>query len=619
MDAVMNQDPWWECDNADDCHQALVSLFKEYVSEDHSRLKAYDAYSKIYVNRDISQNDYLASYNAAWSVGDDDTYSRVPVNLAKVMVDAAHARVTRQNPRPVFVTRGGDLDLRERAEGMQKWVEYCEHFTNARPMKKAAYKDAMVYGDGFLKTSPHPVVDEIVNERVHPSDIFVDPVEASTSGVPTHMYQRAFVSRSRLKKYFEKHAAKIQEVGRITDDPYVWNRERRVMRNMVEVVEAWRLPSYKGAGDGKHAMAIANCLFFCEEWEGEAFPFAHAQWKPDPTIGFFGVSLVEELIGIHYDFNHTLKNVEECIDMMPTPIITAQEGTVQAGKIANVNGLVLFHTDRPPSFQLPPSVPTDVLTYSETVWTRGLEVARLLSMSMPDKAGNQFETGAAVRDFNDIQATELAPQYECFEAFNVQVYENEVRAGNAIYKRNPSFSVVAREDKYTVMDIPWEDIRDPRTDSFIIQVFPASMLSQLPASRKQDVLDYYNAGWLDDGEAMDLLDFPDLQSFRDLRNAARDNVKRILTDILKSGEYTPPEPTLDLRLSLKMTQMFINRAQVLKVPEERVALLRQFARQVHGLMQESQDYTRAMQEGAGPGPMGGPPAVSVDGSMPTAI
>jgi hypothetical protein len=260
------------------------------------------------------------------------------------------------------------------------------------------------------------------------------------------------------------------------------------------------------------------------------------------------------------------------------------------------------------------------VSYSDKIWNKALEVSRLVSLGMGEVTGNGLETGQAVRDFNDIQSTELSQQYEGFESFNVRCYESNVRAGRDIYARNPAWKIVMRKDKYTIEEIEWSKIdADPRRDSFVIQVFPASMLSQTPAGRKSDVLDYFNAGWLDVGEAMSLLDFPDMDQFRNLRDASRQNIERIMEEMLDDDIYTPPEPTLDLRLAMKMTQMYINKAQAMGVPEERVSNLRQFMRQVHTLLQKSEEATRVQAAGMGPALAGGPPATSPDGSQPAAM
>jgi len=68
-----------------------------------------------------------------------------------------------------------------------------------------------------------------------------------------------------------------------------------------------------------------------------------------------------------------------------------------------------------------------------------------------------------------------------------------------------------------------------------------------------------------------------------------------------------------------MTTMYINRAQAMRVPEERISNLRQFLRQVKSLNDKSEEATMIRAQGMGPGLAGGPPAMSPDGSAPTAI
>jgi hypothetical protein len=76
---------------------------------------------------------------------------------------------------------------------------------------------------------------------------------------------------------------------------------------------------------------------------------------------------------------------------------------------------------------------------------------------------------------------------------------------------------------------------------------------------------------------------------------------------------------MDLRLSMKMTQMYINRAQAMGVPEDRISLLRRFMRQLKSMNDQAEEATLLRSQGMGLGPAGGPPAVSPDGSNPTAI
>jgi hypothetical protein len=68
-----------------------------------------------------------------------------------------------------------------------------------------------------------------------------------------------------------------------------------------------------------------------------------------------------------------------------------------------------------------------------------------------------------------------------------------------------------------------------------------------------------------------------------------------------------------------MTTMYINKAQAMRVPDERVSNLRQFLRQVKSLNDKAEEATMMKAQGMGPALAGGPPGVSPDGSMPTAM
>jgi hypothetical protein len=64
--------------------------------------------------------------------------------------------------------------------------------------------------------------------------------------------------------------------------------------------------------------------------------------------------------------------------------------------------------------------------------------------------------------------------------------------------------------------------------------------------------------------------------------------------------------------------MYINRAQAMGVPDDRINMLYQFLRQVTSLVAEQQEATRMQASGIDPGFAGGPPALDITGASPTA-
>lgn len=622
------ENPWWEEKTRAKAHPKLQRLFKFYADRDAGRLSAYTGYSRLYTNRDMTSSDYLQSYGAAFAINLEQ-YSRVPVNVVKVMTDAVHARVTRPAIAIEFLPAGGNQSLRRRSRQASQFIAHTNHESGMRSQESLATLDALVFGLGVIKTAPHPKIEKIENFRVHPRDIFVDPIEAAAHGRPTHLYQRQFVSRSRLKAIFDKPAdvKAIVDAKRVSDRTSSdWSEaETLPAANLVEVVEAWKIPSWSGAGDGKHAVFIdGRCLEF-GEYVPTDFPFSFTKWKDDPTLGFYGISLVEELIGLHSDINTSVLHTEKCIEMTPKPyILVPADGEVSEGQIGNVSGTILNYTGRPPQIVVPPSVPADIVNYIQSQWQTALQVARLVAMGMPESAGGQAQTGAAFDTIIDIQSTELAPAFKQREDFLIRLAEQQINAGRALNERckkegKGGFKTVLRKDRNTVEAVEWDLFdMDPLEDSYVVQAQPASALSATFGSRLNQVKEMLALGIIPMSRAFKLLDIPDLDSEMRIQNASLDFIERIMEDILDDSVYTPPEPTMDLRLALKVSQKYINLAQSMEVPDEQVTMLYDFLRSTTDLIKEEQDATRAMAEGIAPTVGGSPPAQDISGQSPGA-
>ena len=628
--STVDSAPWWEEKAKTKVLPKISRLYKFYVDSSRDRLTNYRAWQSIYVNRDIKDNNIRAALNAATQ----SQFSRVPLNVAKVLTDAVHARITRPSMAVEFLPAGANWSLRTRSKMASQFVRQQVHACDLRDKEAQAELDALVLGIGCIKTNPHPVVAEIENYRIHPRDLFVDPTEAAATGRPTHLYHRMFVDRGRLAKMFPKSAKQIAQAGKIaTDTKSDWtddsgDADGEMFSNtshMVEVVEAYKLPSWEGAGDGKKVIFINDAVLDQCEWENTDFPFSFTYWKKDPTVGFFGIGLVEELVGLHYDINTSLLHVEKCIEAMPKPyILCPADGEISEGKLGAVPGVIINHTGRAPQIVMPPSVPQDVVNYIDTQWRRALQVAKLVAMGLPESAGSQGETGQAFKDIVDIQSTELAPAFKFREDFNVRLAEQQLIAGKLLDKREREagrggFKTVARKDRNTVMAVDWSKFDlDPKKDSYVVQAEPTSALSTTFGGRLSEMKELIGLQIIPPSRAFKYLDIPDFDAEARIQNASLDFIERVMEEILDDGKFTEPEPTMDLRLALKVCQKYINLSQAMGVDEDRVNLLYQFLRGVTDLIQEEQEATQMQAQGMGPGLPGQPPAMDITGAAPGA-
>lgn len=617
--------PWWEKEDEAEALRAATGLFQEYVTSDQERVSLQDAWDRLYMNRELTGNSILTSFLSSFSFG-GKKFSRIPINVAKVMIDAVFARVTRQVIAIKFLTDTHNFDAREGAEQMQRYVQFQERQQGGEAVAKQAYLDSLRGGTGIIATEDKFTEYDVEQCVVKASDVFADPQETVHLPKPTNLFRRQWVSRHRLKAMFPEYEDKIMKAGQISPDApattHVVSLQDR--RSLVEVVHGWRLPSFKGAGDGKYIMFVDDQVLKFEDWELEDFPLTFIKCEDNPTNNFWGVGLCEQLLGIHFDINTSFFSVYRTVEMVPRPVLFLTAGAkVNTGKIGNADGLIIESVDGSPRLELPMSVPRDIVDVIMLQWYKALEISGLASLSMPQSTGGGFETGQAVRDFNDIQSTELAPKYVKWQDFRVRTAEQIVSAGKRVANRaekdGTSYKLVLAKDKHTIEEIDWSNISlDPRRDSYVIQALPASALSQTFAGKKADVLDLLNAGLIDREQALTLMDFPDLDEFFNSIVASRKVFEKEIQQILKKGVPVPVDPNNNVELGLKMYQEAISKAVAMDVPQERISLLRSNVTTLLEYIKRRQMATQNMAAGFGPGLPGSPSALNIDGNSPQA-
>jgi len=161
--------------------------------------------------------------------------------------------------------------------------------------------------------------------------------------------------------------------------------------------------------------------------------------------------------------------------------------------------------------------------------------------------------------------------------------------------------------------INWADI-DLEDDQYMMQIFPTSFLSQTPSGRLQDVQELIQAGFIDKANAMRLLDYPDLQEYMSLSNAAVEDIENMIESMVERGEAETPEPFQNLQLGIQMMQSAYLRGKNNKVPEDRLELLINWITEANRLLQTpaQPQIPQAPAQGAAPGlPPGQPQAVPV--------
>ena len=128
----------------------------------------------------------------------------------------------------------------------------------------------------------------------------------------------------------------------------------------------------------------------------------------------------------------------------------------------------------------------------------------------------------------------------------------------------------------------------PSHDPFVVQVFNQSSLPRDPAGRMQKVTEMIQSGMITIKEGRRLLDFPDLEQIEKLANASEERIYQILDKIIEDGEYTPPDPFMDLQLASELVVQYYNLYSSARLEEEKCQMLRDFFSQVQSMTQAAQ-------------------------------
>jgi hypothetical protein len=119
--------------------------------------------------------------------------NRLSLNVVRNMVGAVTSKIAAKNkPKPTFLTEGGNYELREKAQKLEKFVGGVFYEIGVYAQLTKCFRDACVYGTGILKIYEGDGQVEV--ERGHPLGARRRR-RGALYGTPRNMYQRKYVDR----------------------------------------------------------------------------------------------------------------------------------------------------------------------------------------------------------------------------------------------------------------------------------------------------------------------------------------------------------------------------------------------------------------------------------------
>jgi hypothetical protein len=579
---------WWKV-NKTDRAKAISFVVKQLGDYDTRRQSQYQTSVRLYGNIDLLGLNGMSMSKSGSVQG--AVKDRISYNIVQSVIDTVVAKMAKNKPKPLFLTSGGNFKQQRKAKKLDKFVDGIFYENKISELRNVIRRDAGVLGDGIVQVFEYN--KRVKFQRVLASELYVDWMEAFY-GEPRQIHRVKNVDRQVLIEQFPGKERAIKDANAASD---LTHGELRNVADQVTVVESWHLPSGPEAKDGLHCICLEDETLEEEEWTKDFFPFARESFGPR-MYGYWSQGSAERLQNIQLELNKILWVESRSFHLAGTFKVFLQKGSkVVKEHLSNEIGAVVEYTGAEPKYVVPPVLPPGFEERKQFLINAAYQQEGVSQLSASSQKPAGLNSGKALREYNDIESDRFMTIGQADECFHLDLARLAISVAKDIAEREGGYEVKYASKRFTET-IDWKDI-DLDEDAYVMKMYPVSSLPNDPAGRLQTVQEYMQAGVIDPITGRRLLDFPDLEQVESLGNAQEEWINMVLEKIVDDGEYSPPEPEMDLQLSKRLVLQYIAEGHTNDLDPERMELLRNFNTQLDALAQAG--APPPMAGGMGPG------------------
>jgi hypothetical protein len=503
---------------------------------------------------------------------------RLSLNVVRNMVDAATSKLVKGRPRPQNLTSAGDYTLQRVAELRDKFIEGHFHAGDFWQLRQRCIKNMALLGTGVMYVLEH--WGQVRYEYVFPGEVLVDDAEG-IYGEPRNLYRQRCVDRTVLMERYPRARAAIENAAP-ADNRY-FGRDQQ--SDQVLVTQAWHLPSGPKANDGRACAVVDGEVLYESKWKRESFPFLFWRWSDEP-LGFWGVGLAEQLSGIQLEINQLLRMIQNNMYLGGNIKVMIERGSrVVDAQISNaLRGVLVEYTGTPPQFHVHDVITNQVIQHLQTLIQSAYEISGISQLSASGQLpANMAGSGRAQLVYHNIESERFITVGRNDERAVMQAGEQTLECARDILKRDGSYKVFYH-DKNWIEEVDAKEALQ-EVGTFEMTVTPASQLPHDYAGRVAFAEQMEARGWLDQDEAIDVADLPDIKRLSKMKLSSQKLIDKAIEMVLERGEYIPPIPRMNLQMAIqRATNAFVH-AYLQKYPPERLDLLNDWIEQCQDQLQ----------------------------------
>lgn len=584
---------WWKQD--ENPHTHIKAVVDQIQQNQIYKYENYLRFARVYSNQSMEGLN-----GVDFARMPSFLHNRMSWNVIKACIDTVASKIAKNKPRPMYLTENGNMLKAHRAQAKSAFIQ-SQFMTmgtgkgddrSLYGLGRQCFVDSGVFGLGATHFYKDVKNKKVCAERVLPHEIVIDEMDGRYR-MPLQMHRTKPIQREALIEEYPKYEAEIMAAS----SPFERASAKASAADIILVTSSWRLKH-------KKVVSIENATLSAETYEKDYFPFLFQRWN-NALIGFDGIGICEELIGIQLEINKILRTIAKAQHLMCVPQVWLNVSNQQAIKkkqLTNEIGGIRYYLGDRPYFATPSAISPEMYQHLENLYAKAFELIGVSQLSAQSLKPAGLDSGRALREYQDIESERFALAQLRYEDWYMDAAEITSDLNRDLTKEGADPMMKCRDaDGFDRMK--WGDVDIP-DDECLARPYPTAFLPSTPSGQMQGAQELVESGFFDQDEALELIDFPDIKAKVREKLAHKEANRQIIELALFKGKYVTPEPYMDIDGLKPLAQRYYNRGKVGGIPDNRLELLRRLMDEVKALI-EKRDAAAAPP----PGPEAGLPAL----------
>lgn len=449
-------------------------------------------------------------------------------------------RLLRQQMFMSIVPERGAFEQRQQSEMIQMWVEAGLHEIGFWKAFTKMGLDGLCYGSGIIKIA-EALTKKIGCFRVHRDELLYENEDEDD---PNSVIQRVWANREDVMDRFGKDEASRKAIENCDSafPAFYFGATPLDCSNVIPLLAGYRKQHVDGS-PGRHVLAVQNYAIVDEPYVEPDLPYIQWDFHQLPS-GVFGQGLCEILLRIQEEIDRQMAADTENSMRGGWPKWLAHvDSGVNPAALGDTSWGVVKWSGPPyakPEPVNPPSLIAEQVTRVDRLIKFAEKRAHISEVAIKGESGaGANASGVAQEKRTQIDDANFAEMGRRLEEVAEAAAGKLIRLG---IKLKPSFTLPGRNRQL----IDWKSVHILDSATVGIEAIGMSRFPQ-SISGRQELLDNMLAnGAISRQLHSRFSQVPDTDRLQDEINAPQDSVDKMLSDILRSGEYEPPMPFMDL-------------------------------------------------------------------------